>query len=56
MKLRPLPVLFDDGSVGWYEADGGPMMSQVRDEFSPRGSISMVMDGGGMSADINTHT
>lgn len=53
-------VLFDDGSVGWYEAGWGPMMSEtayfVKDVMSPRGSVSIVMDGGVSSADINAHT
>jgi predicted dehydrogenase len=53
-------VLFDDGSVGWYEAGWGPMMSEtayfVKDVISPAGSVSIVMDGGVSSADINAHT
>ena len=53
-------VLFDDGSVGWYEAGWGPMMSEtayfVKDVMSPNGSVSIVMDGGASSADINAHT
>jgi predicted dehydrogenase len=53
-------VLFDDGSVGWYEAGWGPMMSEtayfVKDVMSPGGSVSIVMDGGVSSADINAHT
>ncbi|HEY6631514.1 MAG TPA: Gfo/Idh/MocA family oxidoreductase, partial [Rhizobiaceae bacterium] len=36
-----LQVLFDDGSVGWYEAGWGPMMSEtayfVKDVISPKG-------------------
>ena len=53
-------VLFDDGSLGWYEAGWGPMMSEtayfVKDVMSPGGSVSIVMDGGAGSADINAHT
>jgi predicted dehydrogenase len=53
-------VLFDDGSVGWYEAGWGPMMSEtaffVKDVISPNGSVSIVMDQGAASADINAHT
>ena len=53
-------VLFDDGSVGWYEAAWGPMMSEtayfVKDVMSPNGAVSIVMDGGVSSADINAHT
>ncbi len=43
-----LQVLFDDGSVGWYEAGWGPMMSEtaffVKDVISPNGCVSIVMD------------
>jgi predicted dehydrogenase len=53
-------VLFADGSVGWYEAGWGPMMSEtaffVKDIISPRGSVSIVMDEAAKSDDINTHT
>ncbi|PYE87655.1 Gfo/Idh/MocA family protein [Phyllobacterium leguminum] len=55
-----LQVLFDDGSVGWYEAGWGPMMSEtaffVKDVISPNGSVSIVMNEGAKSADIDTHT
>lgn len=55
-----LQVLFEDGSVGWYEAGWGPMMSEtaffVKDVIGPRGCISMVMDEGAASADVETHT
>jgi predicted dehydrogenase len=59
-----LQVAFDDGSVGWYEAGWGPMMSEtayfVKDVIGPKGSVSIVMaEAGGTetrSADINTHT
>ena len=54
-----LQVLFEDGSVGWYEAGWGPMISEtaffVKDVMGPRGAISIVMDQGG-SADLDTHT
>lgn len=53
-------VTFDDGSVGWYEAGWGPMMSEtaffVKDVIGPKGSVSIVMAGEAKSADINTHT
>lgn len=53
-------VLFDDGSLGWYEAGWGPMMSEtaffVKDVISPKGSVSIVMDEGAASDDINAHT
>jgi len=55
-----LQVLFDDGSLGWYEAGWGPMMSEtaffVKDVISPNGSVSIVMDGDAKSDDIDTHT
>lgn len=41
-----LQVTFDDGSVGWYEAGWGPMMSQtaffVKDVIGPLGSVSIT--------------
>jgi hypothetical protein len=53
-------VLFEDGSVGWYEAGWGPMMSEtayfVKDIISPNGSVSIAMDDGARSDDINAHT
>jgi predicted dehydrogenase len=55
-----LQVLFDDGSVGWYEAGWGPMMSEtaffVKDVISPKGCVSIVMKEGAKSDDIDTHT
>ena len=59
-----LQVAFDDGSVGWYEAGWGPMMSEtaffVKDVIGPKGSVSIVVADEGnkdtKSADINTHT
>jgi predicted dehydrogenase len=58
-----LQVTFDDGSVGWYEAGWGPMMSEtaffVKDVVGPRGSVSIVAagaSGAGKSADIDAHT
>jgi predicted dehydrogenase len=55
-----LQVLFDDGSVGWYEAGWGPMISEtaffVKDVLSPKGCVSIVMDEGAKSDDIDTHT
>lgn len=63
-----LHVTFDDGSVGWYEAGWGPMMSEtayfVKDVIGPRGSVSLVPDdrpreGAAAlsgSADIDRHT
>lgn len=53
-------VLFEDGSVGWYEAGWGPMMSEtaffVKDIISPNGCVSIIMDEGAKSDDIDTHT
>jgi predicted dehydrogenase len=55
-----LQVLFADGSVGWYEAAWGPMISEtaffVKDVMTPNGSVSIVMKEGASSADIETHT
>ncbi len=59
-----LHVTFDDGSVGWYEAGWGPMMSEtayfVKDVIGPRGSVSIVMaetaDSSLKSSDVNAHT
>jgi predicted dehydrogenase len=55
-----LQVLFEDGSIGWYEAGWGPMISEtaffVKDVMSPNGSVSIVMSEGAKSADIDTHT
>ncbi len=56
-----LQVVFADGSVGWYEAGWGPMMSEtayfVKDVIGPRGSISIVDPGGaGDSAEVDSHT
>jgi predicted dehydrogenase len=56
-----LHVAFDDGSVGWYEAGWGPMMSQtaffVKDMIGPKGSVSIAMDETTTeSADVESHT
>jgi predicted dehydrogenase len=53
-------VVFEDGSVGWYEAGWGPMMSEtahfVKDIVSPNGSVSIIEDKTGPSAEIDGHT
>ncbi|NEX46455.1 Gfo/Idh/MocA family oxidoreductase [Rhodobacter sp. ETT8] len=53
-------VLFADGSLGWYEAGWGPMMSDtaffVKDVVSPRGAVSIRMPEGAKSDDHDTHT
>ncbi len=55
-----LQVMFEDGSVGWYEAGWGPMISEtaffVKDVMSPKGSVSIVMDPNAKSDDIDIHT
>ena len=58
-----LQLAFDDGSVGWYEAGWGPMMSEtaffLKDVVGPKGSVSIVMAetaGKVKSDDINAHT
>jgi predicted dehydrogenase len=53
-------VLFADGSLGWYEAGWGPMMSDtaffVKDVVSPKGAVSIRMPESARSDDIDTHT
>jgi len=53
-------VIFDDGSVGWYEAGWGPMMSEtaffVKDVVSPAGSVSISDGNKGASDDVDGHT
>jgi predicted dehydrogenase len=53
-------VLFADGSVGWYEAGWGPMMSDtaffVKDVVSPNGAVSIRMPDTARSDDHDTHT
>lgn len=58
-----LQVAFDDGSVGWYEAGWGPMMSEtaffVKDVVGPKGCCSIVAKKAGgdkKSSDIDSHT
>ncbi|OCC03002.1 oxidoreductase [Labrys sp. WJW] len=64
-----LHVTFDDGSVGWYEAGWGPMMSEiayfVKDVIGPEGAVSIVAGQNESakqgeelsdSADIDRHT
>jgi predicted dehydrogenase len=58
-----LQVTFADGSVGWYEAGWGPMMSEVayfvKDVIGPRGSVSIVDKHGERttgSADVESHS
>ena len=53
-------VTFDDGSVGWYEAGWGPMMSEtaffVKDVVSPGGAVSITDGNKGNSDDVDGHT
>jgi len=55
-----LQVWFEDGSVGWYEAGWGPMMSEtaffVKDVVSPNGAVSITDGNKGASDDIDGHT
>lgn len=58
-----LQVTFADGSVGWYEAGWGPMMSEtaffVKDVIGPKGCVSIVATtaaSAGQSANVDSHT
>ncbi|HEY5745893.1 MAG TPA: Gfo/Idh/MocA family oxidoreductase [Chryseolinea sp.] len=58
-----LQIRFEDGSVGWYEAGWGPMMSEtaffVKDVIGPKGSVSIVAQdagGTGKSDSVESHT
>ena len=58
-----LQVTFEDGSVGWYEAGWGPMMSEtaffVKDVVGPDGCVTIEARdaaGEGASADVGAHT
>ncbi|MBK1833763.1 Gfo/Idh/MocA family protein [Roseibacillus ishigakijimensis] len=58
-----LQVTFEDGSVGWYEAGWGPMMSEmaffVKDVVGPKGCVTIeAKDAGasGASANVDAHT
>jgi predicted dehydrogenase len=55
-----MQILFEDGSVGWYEAGWGPMMSEaasmVKDVIGRRGAVSLVLDGDADPAAIENHT
>lgn len=58
-----LQIRFEDGSIGWYEAGWGPMVSEtaffIKDVFGPKGSISIVAkeaSKAGMSDSIDAHT
>ncbi|SEN47602.1 Predicted dehydrogenase [bacterium A37T11] len=58
-----LQIRFEDGSVGWYEAAWGPMVSEtaffVKDVMGPEGSVSIVAKEtvlGGKSDSVAAHT
>ncbi|GAB3274798.1 Gfo/Idh/MocA family oxidoreductase [Larkinella harenae] len=58
-----LQIRFEDGSVGWYEAGWGPMMSEtaffVKDVIGPKGCVSIVAKnagGVGKSDNVDAHT
>jgi predicted dehydrogenase len=52
-------VIFADGSVGWYEAGWGPMMSEtayfVKDIISPKGAVSIVSADEPGSDTVDSH-
>ncbi|MEO5582944.1 MAG: Gfo/Idh/MocA family oxidoreductase, partial [Saprospiraceae bacterium] len=58
-----LQIRFEDGSVGWYEAGWGPMMSEtaffVKDVIGPKGCVSIVAKDAsskGKSDSIESHS
>ncbi len=58
-----LQIWFEDGSVGWYEAGWGPMISEtaffVKDVIGPKGSVSIVpknANATGKSDEVDAHT
>jgi len=57
-----LQIRFDDGSIGWYEAGWGPMISEtaffIKDVIGPKGSASIVAKevSKGNSDSIEAHT
>src|SRR5690606_18297099 len=58
-----LQIHFDDGSIGWYEAGWGPMISEtaffIKDVIGPKGAVSIVANkagGKGQSDSVEAHT
>lgn len=58
-----LQIRFADGSVGWYEAGWGPMMSEtaffIKDVIGPKGCVSIVAKeagSAGKSDSVHDHT
>jgi predicted dehydrogenase len=58
-----LQIRFEDGSIGWYEAGWGPMMSEtaffIKDVIGSKGSVSIVAKSAssvGNSDNVDAHT
>ena len=55
-----LQVTFADGSVGWYEAGWGPMISEnayfIKDVIGPDGAVSIVAAKNTTSDNVDSHT
>jgi len=58
-----LQIRFEDGSIGWYEAGWGPMVSDnaffIKDVFGPKGAVSIVAKtagAAGNSDNVDAHT
>jgi predicted dehydrogenase len=58
-----LQIRFEDGSVGWYEAGWGPMMSEtaffIKDVIGPKGCVSIVAKEAGakgQSDNVDAHS
>ncbi|MFC3196111.1 Gfo/Idh/MocA family protein [Parapedobacter deserti] len=58
-----LQIRFEDGSVGWYEAGWGPMVSEtaffIKDVIGPKGAVSIVAREAGASGNsdsVSAHT
>ncbi|GGZ42398.1 myo-inositol 2-dehydrogenase [Echinicola pacifica] len=58
-----LQITFSDGSIGWYEAGWGPMVSEtaffIKDVFGPKGAASIVAKeagSAGKSDSVDDHT
>lgn len=58
-----LQIRFEDGSIGWYEAGWGPMISEtaffIKDVIGTKGSVSIVAkqaSAAGNSDSIDAHT
>ena len=54
-----LQVIFENGSVGWYEAGWGPMISEtahfIKDVFGPNGSVSFIKTKDSESDKVDSH-